>query len=149
MYIPCIWVPSILCMYHSVIFHLKFACTAFMALLTMLVYRNQQFGAYTVQTGMYSLRMAVAGGQLSCSCCTWLNHVQQLTYAYVHVFEEMLLLGSTYLSEQCMHRMDLCLCTYMFRPCIYHVHTWHIQFHSAMNKKYKKKTPCKAPASNP
>jgi hypothetical protein len=23
-------------------------------------------------------------------CCTWLNHVQQLTYAYVRVFEEML-----------------------------------------------------------
>jgi hypothetical protein len=38
-----------------------------MALHTMLVYRNQQFGAYTVQKGMYSLRMAVAGGQLSCS----------------------------------------------------------------------------------
>jgi hypothetical protein len=38
-----------------------------MALHTMLVYRNQQFGAYTVQTGMYSLRMAVVGGQLSCS----------------------------------------------------------------------------------
>ncbi len=36
-----------------------------MALHTMLVYRNQQFGADTVQTGMYSQRMAVAGGQLS------------------------------------------------------------------------------------
>ncbi len=40
----------------------KLACTAFMALHTMLVYRNQQFGAYTVQTGMYSIRMTVAGG---------------------------------------------------------------------------------------
>ncbi len=39
----------------------------------------------------------------------------------------------------------VCLCAYMFRPCIYHIHTWqsehtwHVQFHFAMNKKYKKK----------
>jgi hypothetical protein len=35
--------------------------------------------------------------------------------------------------------MCICLCAYRFRPCIYHVHTWHVQFHFAMNKKYKKK----------
>jgi hypothetical protein len=43
----------------------------------MLVYRNQQFGAYTVQTGMYSLRMAVAGGQLSCSILPKMDEEQQ------------------------------------------------------------------------
>ncbi len=36
-----------------------------MTLHAMLVYRNRQFSTYMVQTGMYSLRMAVAGGQLS------------------------------------------------------------------------------------
>jgi hypothetical protein len=38
-----------------------------MALHTMLMYRSRQFGTYMVQTGMYSLSMAVADGQLSCS----------------------------------------------------------------------------------
>ncbi len=33
--------------------------------------------------------------------------------------------------------MDVCSCTYMFSLCIYHVHTWHVQFHFAMNKKIK------------
>ncbi len=108
---------------------LKLACTAFMALHTMLVYRNQQFWAYTVQTGMYSLGMAVAGGQLShsissktctqayVSCCTWFNHVQQLTYAKMqkcfrkadHLQQQFLRSLSTYLSEQCMHQIaDSC-----------------------------------------
>ena len=50
-----------------------------------------------VHTGLYSLRMALAGGQLLWHFaffvyrrhCTWFHHVQALTYAYVRVFEEM------------------------------------------------------------
>ncbi len=53
---------------------------------TMLVYRNQLFCTYPVHTGIYTLRMALAGGQLSCgisaksclaasgSVCHCLNH---------------------------------------------------------------------------
>ncbi len=40
-------------------------------------------------------------------------------------------------------------CAYMFRPCIYLVHTWHVQFHFAMDKKYKKKKYCKELGMNP
>ncbi len=43
----------------------------------------------------------------------------------------------------------VCSCAYMFRPCIYHVHTGHVRFHFAMNKKYKKKKYCKALGKNP
>ncbi len=42
-----------------------------MVLHTMLVYRNQHFCTCRVHTRIYSLRMAVAGGQLSCSIFTF------------------------------------------------------------------------------
>ncbi len=38
-------------------------------------------------------------------------------------------------------KLHVCSCTYMFRQCIYQVHTWHVQVHYSMNKyieKYKK-----------
>ncbi len=94
-----------------------------MALHTMLVYRNRQFGTYMVQTGMCSLRMAVAGGQLSYSIfafsctdiavhgLTMYSSWHTLMYAFLkkcyrkadHLTQPFL--GSTYLSEPCMYRI--------------------------------------------
>jgi hypothetical protein len=42
------------------------ACTTFMKRCTMLVYRNWRFCICSVHTRIYTLRMPVAGGQLSC-----------------------------------------------------------------------------------
>jgi hypothetical protein len=63
MYVPLSYIP--------LIFHCKLACTTFMVLHTMLVYWNQHFCTCRVHTRIYSLRMAVAGGQLSCSIFTF------------------------------------------------------------------------------
>ncbi len=63
-------------------------CTRLNRLHAMLVYRNQPFCTCRVHTGMYFLRMALAGDQLSSSIssktrlyayvsvCTWLNHAE-------------------------------------------------------------------------
>ena len=159
----------------------KLACTAFMALHTMLVYRNQHFCTCRVHTRIYTIRMSVAGGQLSCSIlafsCTDIAVHGLTMYSSWHTLMYVFLkkryrkadhlpqpfLGSTYLSEQCMHRiadsctlelyvgpwrlyrqvwrqfegsssrkycMDVCLCIYMFRPCIYLVHTLYRHVHT-------------------
>ena len=142
---------------------------------------------------MYSLRMAVAGGQLSCSIfalsrtssavhgLTMYSSWHTLMYTFLkkcyrkadHLPQPFL--GSTYLSEPCMYQiadsctlalyvgpwrlyrqvwrqfegsysrkycMDVWLCTYMFRPCIYSVHTLYRHVHTMyMGTTYFKHVP--------
>ncbi len=93
-----------------------------MVLHTMLVYRNQHFCTCRVHTRIYSPRMAVAGGQLSCSIftfsCTDIAVHGLTMYSSWHMRMYAFLkkccrkadhlpqpfLGSIYVYEPCMYR---------------------------------------------
>ncbi len=75
-----------------------------------------------------------------CHVCIMYKHVYTIMNASISFIQ---------CSDRVYTRIYRYLYVYRFRPCIYHVHTWHVQFHLTMNKKYKKKKYCKELGTNP
>ncbi len=92
---------------------------------------------YETCTDMYIIRTVTAKSMP----CMYHWHIQ------TRIYNSRMIMNASISFIQCSDRvytriyryLYVCLCAYWFRPCIYHVHTWHVQFHFTMNKKYKKK----------
>ena len=87
MFVACMYiVHTCLCMVHFCSSWFTSVCTRVNQLQTMLWYRNWPFGTDSVQTRIYTLKTALAGGKLSCGIShytvqTLLNSVQTSLYS--------------------------------------------------------------------
>ncbi len=105
---------------------------------------TERFSMFLLWTTMRHVQTCVSYVQPSlCNVCIMYKHVYTIIYTSISFIQ-----CSDRVYTRIYWNLYLCLCAYMFRPCIYHVHTWHVQFHFAMNKKYKKYY-CKVLGTNP
>ena len=92
------------------------------------------FSMFLLWTTMRHVQKCISYVQPSlCHVCIMYKHVYTIMNASISFIQ-----CSDRVYTRIYRYLYVCLCAYMFRPCIYHVHTWHVQFHFAMNKKYKK-----------
>ncbi len=96
---------------------------------------TEWFSMFLLWTTMRHVHTCISYVQPSlCHACIMFEHVYTIMNASISFIQ-----CSDRVYTQIYWYLYVCLCAYMFRPCIFHVHTWHVQFHFAMNKKYKQK----------
>ncbi len=98
------------------------------------------FSVFLLWTTMRHVQICISYVQPSpCHVCIMYKHVYTIMNASISFIQ-----CSDSVHTRIYRYLYVCLCEYMFRPCIYCIHTWHVQFYFAMNKKYKKKKNAKS-----